>query len=83
MGRGRPGGNPELQEHQFKAPEGKEPNTEKLSVRIPKSMDEALSQLPDKNQFVRDAIRAKLDAEAIAAALKKQKSPSRTKAKAD
>ena len=57
---GRPGGNPELQEHQFKAPEGKEPNTEKLSVRIPKSMDEALNQLPDRNQFVRDAITSAL-----------------------
>lgn len=53
---GRPGGNPELQEHQFKAPEGREPNTEKLSVRIPKSMNEALSRLPDKNTFVREAI---------------------------
>lgn len=74
MGRGRPGGNPDLQEHQFQAPEGKEPNTEKLSVRIPKSMDEALSQLPDRNEFVR---------EAIAAALKKQKSPNRSKAKAN
>lgn len=66
-----------MQEHQYRAPEGKEPNTEKLSVRIPKSMDEALSQLPDKNDFVRAAIRDKLDAEANAAALKKQNRPSR------
>lgn len=83
MGRGRPGGNPELQEHKFQAPEGKEPNNARLALWIPQSMMDELKEQEDKNQFVRDAIRAKLDAEANATALKKQKSPSQPKAKAD
>jgi hypothetical protein len=74
MGRGRPGGNPDLQEHQFQAPEGKEPNNARLALWIPQSMMDELKEQEDKNQFVR---------EAIAAALKKQKRPSRTKAKAN
>lgn len=63
MGRGRPGGNPELKKHQFQTAEGKEPNNVKLSLWITQSMMDALKELgktEDKNQFVRDAIAAAL-----------------------
>ena len=55
MGKGRPGGNPLIHEHGFKA-EGVEPLTELLQLRVTPSMMKYLKSLPDKNSFVRQAI---------------------------
>ena len=59
MSKGRPGGNPLIHEHGFKA-EGVEPLTELLQLRITPSMMQYLKTLDDKNAFVRQAIADKM-----------------------
>jgi len=59
MSKGRPGGNPLIHEHGFKA-EGVEPLTELLQLRITPSMMTYLKSLDDKNGFVRQAIADKM-----------------------
>lgn len=58
---GRPGGNPDLVKHQFKA-KGDEPLTQKLTLRLTESMMKYLKSLgkgyPD---FVREAIAEKIE----------------------
>lgn len=61
----RPGGNPELTEHQFTT-DRPEPLSKQLQLRITESMWAQLQTLPDWREFVRDAIQAKLEADAIA-----------------
>jgi len=55
MAKGRPGGNPDLIEHQFTT-DRQEPLTEHLQLRITPSMKQILSQVPDYKEFVRQAI---------------------------
>lgn len=58
---GRPGGNPELEKHQFKA-KGDEPLTEKISVRLTPSTKQFLESLgKDYPEFVREAIAEKIE----------------------
>lgn len=58
---GRPGGNPELEKHQFKA-KGDEPLTEKISVRLTASTKQFLESLgKDYPEFVREAIAEKIE----------------------
>ena len=56
---GRPGGNPDLVKYQYTT-ERDEPLTEKLQLRITKSMLEQLKLLENKNEFVREAIAQRL-----------------------
>jgi secreted Zn-dependent insulinase-like peptidase len=58
-GRGRPGGNPELEQHKFTTTRA-EPLVAPLHLRITQSMKDELSKLPNPNDFVRDAISEKL-----------------------
>lgn len=58
-GRGRPGGNPDLKQHQFQA-EGDEPLSAKLSMRVTQSMLDELKQYDGWQDLVREAIAAKL-----------------------
>lgn len=58
---GRPGGNPELEKHQFKA-KGDEPLSEKISVRLTASTKQFLESLgKDYPEFVREAIAEKIE----------------------
>ncbi|AFY51348.1 hypothetical protein Nos7524_5658 (plasmid) [Nostoc sp. PCC 7524] len=58
---GRPGGNPELEKHQFQA-KGDEPLTEKISVRLTSSTKQFLESLgKDYPEFVREAIAEKIE----------------------
>jgi hypothetical protein len=60
MARGRPGGNPGLKKFQFSAA-GDEPLNVALRVKIAPSMDEKLRKLPNKAEFVREAIARALE----------------------
>jgi hypothetical protein len=61
IGRGRPGGNPDLEAHQAK-PLGEESNNVKLSLWITQSLDTQLKALgKGKNDFVRMAIATALE----------------------
>jgi hypothetical protein len=51
----RPGGNPDLRQHEFKA-SGDESNNCRMSIWIPKSMKDKLDALEHKPEFVRRAI---------------------------
>lgn len=51
----RPGGNPDLVEHQFKT-DRPEPCTAKLTLRVPPSQYADLQKIPDWQEKVRDAI---------------------------
>jgi hypothetical protein len=55
MGRGRPGGNPELREHKFTT-DRPEPMTAKLSMRIAPSMLAEVQAQENWQEFVREAI---------------------------
>ncbi|HEY9824933.1 MAG TPA: hypothetical protein V6D19_05760 [Stenomitos sp.] len=59
MGRGRPGGNPDLEKHKF-VPAGEESLSINLQVRITASMNQQLKQMPKWQEFVRTAIAEKL-----------------------
>ncbi len=59
MAKGRPGGNPNLTEHQFTT-DRQEPLTEHLQLRITPSMKQWLGQVPDYKEFVRQAIIEKI-----------------------
>lgn len=56
---GRPGGNPEIKEYGFKTTR-KEPLSERIAIRVPKSMETRLKELPDWQEVVRKAIEEKL-----------------------
>jgi ATP-dependent helicase YprA (DUF1998 family) len=60
----RPGGNPKLTQHQFTT-DRPEPLSKQLQLRITESMWAELKDLPDWREFVRQAIQAKLEADAI------------------
>ena len=51
----RPGGNPDLRQHEFKAA-GEESNNCRLSFWVPRSMKDKLDSLPNRPEFVRAAI---------------------------
>ncbi|MBD2596277.1 hypothetical protein BCD64_15920 [Nostoc sp. MBR 210] len=53
-------GNPDIKNHGFKT-DREEPLTERLNLRITKSMKEELSQQDDPPEFCREAIQEKLD----------------------
>ena len=57
---GRPGGNPEIKEYGFKTTRD-EPLSERIAVRVPKSMEAKLKELPNWHEIVREAIREKLN----------------------
>ncbi len=56
----RPGGNPDLKEHEFKAA-GDESNNCRLSFWVPQSMKAKLDSLPNRPEFVRMAIAKALE----------------------
>ncbi|AFZ27212.1 hypothetical protein Cylst_5172 [Cylindrospermum stagnale PCC 7417] len=51
----RPGGNPDLAKFQFQSGD-EEPNNVKLALWIKQSMMSKLKELPNKNDFIREAI---------------------------
>lgn len=56
-GKGRPGGNPDFGKTiGFKAPEGQEPNSAKLSMRIKQSTLDKLKSLDNWQDVVRDVL---------------------------
>lgn len=59
MGKGRPGGNPDLVEHQFTTSRS-EALTEHLQLRVTTSMKQQLQKVTDYKEFVRQAIAEKL-----------------------
>lgn len=63
-GSGRPGGNPDLEAHQFeKKYDWDEPCTASLSLRIPPNIKEKLKKLPNWQERVRRAIAKELEKE--------------------
>ncbi len=63
LGQGRPGGNPDLKQHQFTTGR-EEPLLELMAVRVSASMKARLRGLEDWQEFVRSAIAKKLEREA-------------------
>lgn len=57
---GRPGGNPDLVHHQYKAA-GDEPLIEKITIRITTSMLARLQEKENFREFIRQAIQEKFD----------------------
>ena len=57
----RTGGNPDLVQHQFKAPKGQEPKNKKLSVWVTSSMKAALDA--KGKDWIRDVLANALAAE--------------------
>lgn len=55
----RPGGNPDLVKFQYQSED--EPNNERLSLWIKPSMMSKLKELPNKNEFIRQAIAKALE----------------------
>jgi len=62
MGRGRPGGNPELKEHAFTT-DRPEPCRGYLGLRIPLSHLQALKKIPNYQERVREAIAKIIEAD--------------------
>lgn len=62
MGRGRPGGNPELKKHAYKT-ERPEPLKSKLAIWIEPSLVEALKEKENWRDLVRKAIAEIIDEE--------------------
>ncbi|MGB8701905.1 MAG: hypothetical protein WCD18_21020 [Thermosynechococcaceae cyanobacterium] len=58
-GRGRPGGNPDLVQHQFTTDRA-EPCSERLQVRLPRSLKERIMQQPDWPDWVRETLEKNL-----------------------
>ena len=57
MGKGRPGGNPDLEKYQFKQKyDWKEPCSAQLTLRIPPSLKEKLKKVDGWQEKVREAI---------------------------
>lgn len=59
-GRGRPGGNPEIKEYGFKTTR-KEPLSQQINIRVPKSMEARLKEFPHWQELVRKAIEKELN----------------------
>lgn len=58
----RPGGNPDLIVHQFKAAEGEESNNARIAFWAPQSTKDRLDKLGrDKSEFLRRAVARALD----------------------
>ena len=58
----RPGGNPDLVQHQFQAPEGQESNNARIAFWAPQSTKDRLERLGrDKSEFLRQAVARALD----------------------
>jgi len=64
MGRGRPGGNPEIKQYVFTTTRD-EPLVEKLTLRVSTSVKAKLSQINNYPEFVRQAIDEKLERDGI------------------
>lgn len=64
MGRGRPGGNPDIKKYAITTTR-EEPLIEKLTVRISSSMKAQLLQIKDYPEFVREAIQEKIERDGI------------------
>ena len=62
MGKGRPGGNPDLEKHQFKT-ERKYPLTESMTIKFDRPTKEALTsgKLPNWREIAREAIAKALE----------------------
>jgi hypothetical protein len=62
MGKGRPGGNPELKKYQFKQKyDWDEPCNSRLVLRVPSSMKDSLKEINGWQELVRKAIAAELE----------------------
>jgi hypothetical protein len=57
---GRPGGNPEIKKYGFKTTRD-EPLSQQINIRIAKSMEVKLKELPRWQDLVREAIEEKLN----------------------
>ena len=64
MGKGRPGGNPEIRKYVFTTTR-EEPLVEKLTLRVSTSMKAQLSQIKDYPEFIRQAIQEKMERDGI------------------
>ncbi len=62
-GSGRPGGNPDLEQYQFKKKYDRwdEPCSAKMTLRLPPSMYEELKKRPNWQERVREAIARELE----------------------
>ena len=68
MRKGRPGGNPDLKEHQFEQKYNwDEPCTAKMTLRLPPSLYENLKKIPDWQERVRKAIAQLVESENLPA----------------
>ena len=62
MGKGRPGGNPEIVKYSFKQKyDWDEPCSAKLTLRLPPSVNEKLKSVENWQEFARQAIAKELD----------------------
>lgn len=62
MGKGRPGGNPDLEKYQFKQKyDWDEPCNSRLVLRVPASMKDSLKEINGWQELVRKAISAELE----------------------
>jgi len=60
MGKGRPGGNPDLVQHQFKT-DRPEPCTERIQIRLPRSLYERITARPDWPEWARKILAENLE----------------------
>mgnify|MGYP001818520799 CR=1 FL=1 len=64
MGKGRPGGNPEISKYSFKQKyDWDEPCSAKMSLRLPPTLYEQVKQLPNWQEKVRQAIASIVESE--------------------
>lgn len=64
MGKGRPGGNPELEKHQFEQKYNwDEPCTAQFNIRLPPSLYQELKKIDNYQEKVRQAIASIVDSE--------------------
>lgn len=62
MAKGRPGGNPDLEKYQFKTDKDERDRLKKhIQLRISENMANQLEKLPNKQEFIREAIKEKLE----------------------
>lgn len=62
MAKGRPGGNPDLEKHQFTTDKKEGDRLKKhIQLRISENMANQLEKLPNKQEFIREAIKEKLE----------------------
>jgi hypothetical protein len=57
MGRGRPGGNPDLKDHQFQSKHD-EPCTAQVNIRVSPSLKAKLAKVPGAQDKIRAAMEA-------------------------